>query len=169
MRVEADAGERMRKFSFHKLGERGQIFTEFAFALPLLLLILVGTVMFGIALNNYIALTFATNAGAQLLSVSRGQTSDPCQTASQALEQAAPNLNPSNLTFTITLGGTAYSGNCTCKTPPCSCTSKGNSCTSGSLVQGQTAQVQANYPCNLQILTFNPACNLSAQTAVFIQ
>jgi len=171
MRADGDAlGERMVKFKGRKLGERGQSMVEFAFGLPVLLLALIGVVMMGVAFNNQIALTFAAGIGAQQLSISRGQTTDPCSLASTAFENAAPSLNPSNLKFTIVLGGNSYSGTCATlpKTP---CASDGNSCTSASLVQAETAQVTATYPCNLQVLNFNPVptCLLTAQTSVYIQ
>lgn len=143
---------------------------EFALGVPALLLILVGAAMFGVAFNNQIALTFATGSAAQQLSMSRGQTTDPCSLASTAVANAVPYLNPANLGFTIVLGGTSYSGNCA-TLPKTACASDGNSCTSGSLVQAETAQVTVTYPCNLKVLSFNPApsCVLTAQTSVYIQ
>lgn len=134
----------------------GQAMAELALVLPVLLTVLIASVMFGVAFNNDLQLTFATNAAAQLLSISRGQTTDPCQTTSQAVYSAAPYLNQSNLTFTIVLGGTSF---------------KGTSCTSATLVESETAQVTSTYPCNLQMFGFNPApsCALTAQTTVLIQ
>lgn len=138
--------------------ERGQTSVEFAMFAPVLLTILMLIAVFGIAFDHYIALTFATNAGAQQLSISRGQTTDPCATASQAVYSAAPQLSQSSLQFSMVLAGKAVSG---------------TSC-SGSqqyLVQSQPASVTVTYPCNLQILGFNPApnCALTAQSTVFIQ
>ncbi len=136
---------------------------EFAIVAPLLLTLLIALVVLGVAFNNYLTLTYATNAGAQLLSISRGQTTDPCQTTSAAVEQAAPYLKSSKLTFSIALGtgspikyGSAYTG---------------TSCTSASLVEGQTAKVTTTYPCSIVIYGHNyaPSCTLTAQTAVFVQ
>ncbi len=137
--------------------------------LPVLLLLLIGVVVMGVAFNNQIALTFATGVGAQQLSIARGST-DPCLAASSALENAAPSLNPANLNFTIVLGGTSYSGNCT-TLPKTGCASDGNSCTSASLTSGETAQVTVTYPCNLKVMNLNPApnCTLTGQTTVYIQ
>jgi Flp pilus assembly protein TadG len=150
--------ERMGKFNRRRVGQRGQSTVELALALPLLLTLLIGAVEFGVAFNNELALTFATTAGGQLLSISRGQTTDPCHTASQAVYSAAPNLNQSNLNFTITLGGHSFTS------PSCSGQQD-------YLVQSQSAQVTVTYPCNLQLFGFNPApnCALSAQTTVLIQ
>ena len=150
--------EGVEMFNRRRLDERGQAMVELALALPLLLTVLIGAVEFGIAFNNDLTLTFATDAAGQLLSISRGQTTDPCQTASQAVYSAAPYLNQSNLNFTIVMGGHSFS------TP---------SCSGGQdyLVQSQSAQVTVSYPCNLQLFGFNPAphCALTAQTTVLIQ
>ena len=128
--------------------EQGQAMTEFALGVPLLLTLLIALVVFGVVFNNDLTLTYATTTGAQQLSISRGQTSDPCSTTSTAVEQAAPYLKSSNLTFSIAFGsgspltfGTPFTG---------------TSCTSAPLVAGHTAQVTITYPCNLQILGFNP-------------
>jgi len=163
-------GERMVKLNNRRLDERGQTLTEFAIGVPVLLLLVIGAVVCGVAFNNQIALTFATGTAAQQLAISRGQTTDPCNLASTAVAKAAPYLNASNLSFTIVLGGNSYSGNCT-TLPATACASDGNSCTSGSLVQAETAQLTVTYPCNLKVLNFNPApsCTLSAQTSVYVQ
>src|SRR5208337_495225 len=119
--------------------QQGQTMVEMAFALPVLLTILTGSLTLGLALNNDLQLTYATEAGAQALSISRGQTTDPCGTASQAAFSAAPSLNQSNLNFTIVLGTQSYGP----ATKP--------SCSGGQdyLVQFQSAKVTATYPCNL--------------------
>ena len=142
--------------------ERGQVAMEFAIAAPVLLTLLVAIMVFGIAFNNYLALTFATNNAAQALAISRGQTTDPCETASSAAYSAAPQLTQSNLKFTILLGSTSAASNAA--SPSCS----GDT---GDLVQSENATVTITYPCNLDILGFNPVpnCSLRAQTAMLIQ
>lgn len=146
-------------------GERGQAMVEFAMGVPLLLTLLVASAVFGVAFNNELTVTAATTTGAQLLSISRGSTSDPCATTSTAIKQAAPGLTASSLTYSIAFGsgspvtyGSPYTGT--------SCTSA-----TSSLVSGNTAKVTVTYPCNLQIMGFNivPSCTLSAQTAELIQ
>jgi len=142
--------------------EQGQALLEFAFVLPVLLTLLLGVIVFGLALHNYLTLTNATNLGAQLLSMSRGQTLDPCQTTSQAVYAAAPNLIPANLKFTIVLNGTSVTTN---QATP--------SCSGGQqyLAASQNAQVTVTYPCNLNFFIFNPApgCTLTAQTTEIVQ
>ena len=110
------------------------------------------------ALNNYLVLTDATAVGARVLSISRGQTTDPCAATATAVGAAAPNLKTANLKFSFVLNGTAYSG-ATC------------SGAQTNLVEAQTAQVTVTYPCNLKFLGFNPApsCTLTAQTTERVQ
>ena len=145
-----------------KRAQTGQTAVEFAIALPVLLVLLTAIVSLGVAFNHELQLTYATNNATQLLSMSRGQTTDPCQTASQAVYSSAPTLAQSNVKFTIVLAGTTVASGAA--QPSC-----GGSQTN--LVQNQNAQVTTTYPCNLQIFGFNPApsCNLTAQTTVMIQ
>jgi Flp pilus assembly protein TadG len=146
----------------HARDERGQALLEFALVLPLLLALLLGIVMFGIVFNQYLTLTNATTIGAQLLSVSRGQTTDPCQTTSQAVYAAAPSLNQADLKFTIVLNGTSVANNVAVP-----------SCGAGGqyLVASTNAQVTVTYPCNLKFFGFNPpsSCILTAQTTEIVQ
>ena len=51
--------------------ERGQTMTEFAFVLPILLVMLFGIIQFGIIFNNYVALTDAARAASRKGAVSR--------------------------------------------------------------------------------------------------
>jgi Flp pilus assembly protein TadG len=95
-----------RRFS----GEEGQSLIEFAFVLPMLMTLVFGVITFGIAINNYLMLTNATNSGAQVLAISRGQTSDPCATTVAVVYAAAPNLTQTNLTFAFVLNGVSYPG-----------------------------------------------------------
>ncbi|MGD0074464.1 MAG: TadE/TadG family type IV pilus assembly protein [Candidatus Binataceae bacterium] len=134
---------------------------EMAFALPVLLMLLTAAVGFAVVFDQQLQLTFAANAGAQTLSISRGQTTDPCQTTATAVFAAAPYLNQSNLQFTIVLGSTTVASSAT--NPSCS---GGQS----NLVQSNKAQVTLSYPCTLQIFGVSvPSCNLSAKTAASIQ
>jgi Flp pilus assembly protein TadG len=151
-------GEPTGKFDRRRLGKRGQSTVEFAIGLPLLLTLLIGSVEFGVAFNKDLELTYATDSAAQLLSISRGQTTDPCQTTSQAVYSAAPYLSQSSLAFTIVLDGHSYTS---------------ASCSGGQqyLLQSQSAEVTVSYPCNLQLFGINPVpnCALTAQTTVLVQ
>lgn len=137
---------------------------EVALCLPMMLLLVTGVFVFGLAMNNYLLLTNATNTGAQQLAVSRGYTSDPCNTVVTGVYAAAPNLVHTNLTFTLTLNGTVYSGT-TCSS---SSTTTGSA---ANMVQGTEAVVNVTYPCNLSVYgkNFAPSCKLQSQTSVVIQ
>ena len=65
--------------------ERGQTMVEFALVLPILVVLVLAIAQFGVAFNNYIALTDAARAAARKGAVSReaGRSSD-CQAAGYA-------------------------------------------------------------------------------------
>jgi Flp pilus assembly protein TadG len=144
--------------------EEGQSLIESALVFPVLLLIVTGVLAFGLAFNNYIALTNAVGAGARQLAISRGQTLDPCATTASAVYGAAPLLGSGNMTFTFVLNGSNYSG-ATCNS---SSTTTG---AAGNMVQGKTAQVSVTYPCSLVVYKINivPGCTLKAQVAELVQ
>lgn len=77
--------------------ESGQTMTEFALIMPLLLVLLFGVVQFGIAFNNYVALTDAVRAGARKAVVSR-EDPDPVGQCTTAVRNAATNLKQASLT-----------------------------------------------------------------------
>lgn len=144
--------------------DHGNALIELAVTLPPLLLVATGIWVMGFAMNNYLILTNATTVAARQLSISRGQTLDPCAVAVAALKAVAPTLTPGSFTYSFTLNTTTYTG---------------SSCSSGSyttgapsnLVQGQPASMTVNYPCSLQAYkaNFAPTCNLQAQMTELVQ
>jgi Flp pilus assembly protein TadG len=137
--------------------QRGGALIEFTLIMPILLVVTTGMISFGFALHNELVLTNAVNTGAQLLSFSRGQTTDPCATAYSAISNAAPTLT-SGLSLSFVINGSTYSST--------------TSCTAGAanMVQGASAQITASYPCTLAIVGMNfPACHLGSQITEFIQ
>lgn len=138
----------------HANRRRGQSLIEFSLVMPVLLLVVTGMVGFGLALYNNLVLTNGVNIGAQTLASSRGQTTDPCATASAAVQSAAPSLVAANLSYTIILNGTSYTS---------------TSCSSATLTQGTTIQVSATYPCSLPVYGMNGICHLGAATAEVVQ
>ncbi len=155
--------KRLRRF-FNDREEQGSSVIETAVSLPVLLLVVTGILSFGIAINNYITLTDATNVAARQLAINRGQTTDPCSLVANAVYAAAPILNKANFTFNFVLNGTPYTGS--------SCSSLSTSTgAAGNLVQGGTAVVTVSYPCTLKAYgaNFAPNCNLTAQTAELVQ
>jgi Flp pilus assembly protein TadG len=136
---------------------RGQSLVEFSLIMPVLFLTMTGLLSFGMTMHDYLSLTNGVNYGAQVLSMSRGQTADPCATAVAAVESAAPSLASANLTFTYSINGTSYSG---------------TSCTAGAanMLQGVTARVTVGYPCVLAVYGLAaPGCGLKSTTAELIQ
>jgi Flp pilus assembly protein TadG len=151
--------------------EQGQSLVEFALVSPLLILLLLGIIKFGIVFNNYLTLTNATNIATQQLSVSRGQTGaqDPCKTVYQTVFQAAPFLTQANLKFTITITpliGSVATLATAQASPSCSTTAAQQT-----IAAQSTATVAVTYPCNLTVfgINFAPGCTLTAQTAEAIQ
>ena len=75
--------------------------TEFAFVLPILLVLLFGIIQFGIVFNNYVSLTDAARAASRKGAVSRN-ASDPkgdCETTGYA---AGSNLRNPGTDFVLT-------------------------------------------------------------------
>ena len=82
-------------------GESGQALVEFAFVMPVLVLILLAIIQFGGTYNHYISLTDGTRAGARKAVVSRS-LADPVTAAKNAVKASAPALDPSKLAITVT-------------------------------------------------------------------
>jgi Flp pilus assembly protein TadG len=91
-------------------GESGQALVEFALVLPLLALIILAIVQFGIAYNHYITLTDATRAGARKATVSRGAAS-PVADTEAAVRASGANLDQSKLKVTVTPNAPWTAGN----------------------------------------------------------
>jgi Flp pilus assembly protein TadG len=126
--------------------------------MPVLMLMTTGVYSFGTFLQQQLALTDAVNTGAKLLSINRGNTLDPCNLVYTAVTNAAPALDPTQMTFTYTLDGQAESGS-TCSS---------STSTTGApsyLVQGTPITVKVTYPCSLAIYQANlvPNCTMTAQ------
>jgi Flp pilus assembly protein TadG len=82
--------------------ESGQAITEFALILPLLMVLILGIVQFGIVFNNYITLTDATRAGARQAVVARF-AHDNGASAKQVVLDSAQGLDQSVLSPTVTV------------------------------------------------------------------
>jgi Flp pilus assembly protein TadG len=148
--------------------ERGSALVEMAVTMPVLLLVVLGIVVFGVALSNYISLTNIVGQYAQLVAVSRGQTTNPCLTAITSIGNGGvASLTAASLNLTFTIDGTSYG-------PFTASAATATTCASPSpgLVQGTSAKVTATYPCSLTILGVNyggSPCNLSATMTEIIQ
>ena len=81
--------------------ERGQTMVEFAIIVPILLLVLLAILQFGIVFHNYITVTDAARAGARQAAVGRGMA-DPVGAATTRVRNSAVNLNQSKLGVNVT-------------------------------------------------------------------
>ena len=155
---------RLETISRLRQHEQGQSLVEAALVFPVLLVILTGILSFGLAFNNYIILTNAVGSGGRALALARGNTTDPCATAATAVNQSAVLLTTANISYSWNFNGTAYTGS--------SCSSSSTTTgAAGNLVQGQTAQIIATYPCSLAVFRLNlaPSCKLSATVTELVQ
>jgi Flp pilus assembly protein TadG len=158
----------------------GQALLEFALILPLLMLLVMGMLVFGIAFYNYLVLTDAVGIGGRALALDRGQcvgtscpgTTDPCAATATVIENAAPSLNlatTANVTFTFVFNGTTVYG--PGSSPSCSSSSTTTGA-SADLVEDEPASVKVTYPCNLVVFGHNFApsgCTLTAQVQELVQ
>jgi Flp pilus assembly protein TadG len=154
-------------------GEEGTALLEFAITLPLLMIVLLGTASFSLALYYLQQIGNATSSAAMAVGGEAGlfPNNDPCAAAKSFVTQSLPNLTPSSLSLTLTitdtsLGTDTYTG-------------------TGSSFSCSTApSMEANYPVTLTVsysyswlpiphfatlkgFTFVPSGNLaSTQTAI---
>ena len=134
---------------------RGASLVEFAIGLPVLMLIGLGMLKFGVAMSQYVMLTNAASSGATALALARGTTT-PYTTATTAITSSAPSLKSGSITTTVKVNGTACTTNTGC---------------AALLTAGATAQVTTTYPCDLTVMgrNFKSGCTLSAQSAQMVQ
>jgi len=147
-------------------GERGAALLELALVFPILMTTVLGMFSLGYMLNQYLELTDAVAVGGQVLAVDRGQDLTPCADAISKIENAAPFLTPSSMTFNFTFNTTSY-GPYTGGGSTTSCTAaNSNSPPASNLIQGDPIVVTVTYPCTIGV--FNnanlvPGCTLTAQ------
>jgi Flp pilus assembly protein TadG len=84
--------------------EGGQALIEFVLVMPLLLVVVIGAIQFGLALQNYVALTDAVRVGARQAAVSRSiePESSRVPLVVYKVERAGANLDKSKLRVTVT-------------------------------------------------------------------
>jgi len=159
-------GERFRGAA--RAREEGSALVEMAVVLPLLMLIVTGMISMGLVLTNYLMLSHATDVGARYLAVSRGQTTNPCSDTVTAIQNAAPGLSKSQLSYTFVIGSGTFSGGPTSfsGTSSSSCSVAGVT----DLSPGKTATVTVSYPFQFFIYGWsNASVSIKSQTAEIIQ
>jgi Flp pilus assembly protein TadG len=134
---------------------RGTSALEFAFVAPVLFLILLGIIQFGLTINNYEMLTNGTQAAARQFSLSRGSTT-PSSSATSAMYNAAPTLAQAQITLSLVVNGTQCSTGGTAGDAACQ--------TALTAAQGKAATVTGSYPCSLAFYgyDFAPNCLLTS-------
>ena len=139
--------------------QEGQSLVEFSMVLPAFLLVVTGIFAFGVTFTNWLVLTDATSLGGRTVSISRGNTLDPCATASSAVAGASPGLNTSSITYSSVINGTTYNGT-TCSS---SSTTTG---AAGNLLQGGSYVLTTSYPCRLTVFGQNLVSNCTLHASV---
>ena len=133
----------------------GTAVIEFAVASPMLMLLSVGVLKFGLVVGQHVMLTHAAANAASTFSLSRG-TLTPYTSAVSAITSAAPALKAASIGKAIKVNGTTCTSDATC---------------SALLSAGASAQVQVTYACDLSVMgmDFRPGCTLTASSAQMIQ
>ena len=83
-------------------GELGQSIVEFAFVMPLLVLLMLAIFQFGLAFRNYLSITDAARVGARKAAVSRTAAAGPCQAAKDAIHATVSSTQWSTISNRIT-------------------------------------------------------------------
>lgn len=138
--------------------EEGQALLEVTASFLILVTLLFAIYQLGIIYNAQIMLTQAAGTSVQYLSslsslASSEGITDPCASTISNFQTDAPNLNPSHLTVTVSLGGGAAV----------------SSCTVAQLQAVTTVKVNANYTCSLVIPTTTfTGCNVTANPSMTV-
>jgi Flp pilus assembly protein TadG len=154
--------EWMKAFRYR---DGGHAVLEFAFVLPMMMLVVTGLFSFGIALNNQLELTQAVGNGGQYLQLMQSITTDPCNDVANSIQKIATNLNAANINLTLTMSDN--NGNSTVEQGAASSFSCAGA--QSNLVTGGSATVSATYPCALLVygLNMGNTCQLSAQVTEY--
>jgi Flp pilus assembly protein TadG len=138
--------------------EEGQALLEVTVSLTILLTVMLAIFQLGIIYNAQIMITQAAGTSVQYLSslsslaASEGIT-DPCASTISNFKTDAPNLNSSQLTVTVSLGGGAAT----------------TTCTVAQLQAVTTVQVNANYTCSFVIPgTSFSGCHVTANPSMTV-
>jgi len=142
--------------------DSGSSAAEFGMVLPVMCIMLFGTIKFGLLLNNHIQLTHAASAAARQLSISRG-ASTPYTSTIAAMTAASPTLKPSSITSTLTLIDAAKTTTCTTDNSTCK-DAFGNG------TAAVQAKVALSYPCSISLpFVPLPNCTLSTSASGLVQ
>jgi Flp pilus assembly protein TadG len=151
--------QRPRRWRWTRLARDagGTAAVEFGLIAPALLLVLLATIQFGIAMNNYLELTDAVRVGCRQFAIG-GTGTTPMSSATSAVDAAAPNLTASSITLSYAVNGTACATDTACETAL-------------TAAAGESTTVTATYPCNLKVMgvNFASSCTLSSSTSDIVE
>jgi Flp pilus assembly protein TadG len=104
------AGRRLKDLLTSR--SEGGALVEMALVVPIMLTLITGMASFGIALNNYLLLSHASDVGARYVAInqgnfSNGTTTNPCAMAATQIQAAAVGIAASQLSYSIALTPTA--------------------------------------------------------------
>ena len=155
--------------------EEGTSLVELAITLPIMLMLLTGAASFSLAFYSLQELGNATTTAVQLVAANQGLVSDPCETATAAVESALPNWKTTKLSLSMTWtdsSGTQHSEPTTAGTfdsaASFSCASAGDGSTDTSTAMGPNTPVVLTVSYSyawLPILKFTPSSALTSTEA----
>jgi Flp pilus assembly protein TadG len=153
--------------------EEGQALVEFSLVASILLVVVTGILIFGIFEMQVMSLTEGVNSAGRVLAVSAGLTTDPCNLAAQAVQNAAPSLKPASLSYTVVLNPSpGVTANQTYTGSSCSSTSTTTGA-AGYLATGGNVTVTASYSqCGLRFFGKNlmpNGCSISSTITEVVQ
>jgi len=157
---------RLKAAKAKSLGERGAALVEFAFVAPVLLLIMVGTAQFGIALNQFVMLTNAVTTGAQLFSESPGITTPYTNTVNAMIQAASPSLTLTAAVITTQVCTAVSGSSCSAWS---SCSTDAACATLLTTYAGNPAQVTAQHSWSVPVPFYTFAWTTTAQMTGRIQ
>lgn len=162
-RVAVDRAGIVRREETHRRfirDDRGAALIEMAVVTPVLAVMMLAVMQFGVVMNNRVVLAESVGAAARTLSLTRG-TANPCSTAAAKLKAAASTLGSGNITITVRVNDTNYTA-----VAPASPSCAG----AGTLMAaGDEAIASATYPCSIGVLAFSTTTCLSSSTSVRVE
>src|ERR1700733_3169397 len=113
----------------------GAILVEFAIVMPLLFVLLLGIVQFGLIFYDTVVLTNGAEVGARELAISRLDATGYADTVTQ-IQSATSNFSSNGLTITLAVNGVTCASNTSCQTA-----------LETAYSLGQSASATVSYPC----------------------
>jgi len=151
------SGDPTRRLGAFLVADSGSTVAELALLMPVISMLLFGTIYFGIALTNYQQLTFGVLSGARYFATARG-AGTPWSAAATAVYNAAPNLTAGSITLAYTVNGVTCGSDTACSTAL-------------STAAGLPSKLTGTYPCSL-VVPFSisvSTCTLTAASSQVVQ